>query len=397
MDECKTLTSMLSRVLLRLQEENAERNDATVRIRETAFRAHMHVIEAPSEVAEATAPDGTHHRTIEDCIVVGLRSCDPIDSKALVSPPFLAALFEWDRLPEERRHDVLMRLDAASFLGAYVTTIYWAYKDLSQWSHRAYYRAILKDKVRPLLDDIIQQYDHRAHGQYLLNKLAPFISNLDERLDIDTDGPGSSRVSETTAAMIGILRRIKELHSHYIERRDDTEPPLPISFDALELMFSSIDPKTYLRQVHPPENPETDDRDADSTPKWKEHREVLQSYKEKFGGVGSLPHQGSSSQGDPGSQFSTVLPTAYIRKTPQRKASSSSYFSEWTGTTAAGTPASPAKSEFSTTDDEERSPPHSPSFGRSRFFRTRTISRLRLGLESVDDTEQPPVSAPFNA
>ncbi|KZT35753.1 hypothetical protein SISSUDRAFT_133837 [Sistotremastrum suecicum HHB10207 ss-3] len=228
--ECKQLVAVLPGVLLRIQEESAERNPD---IRKAAFHATIHIIDQPEQSQDPNqiAPPRSH----EDCIVRGLQDCDPIhdpDRKHPVSRAFLSALLEFDYLPSTLQTSILQSIDPASFLAAYVVSIYWAYKELGVWDHRARYRRILGQSFRPKLDSIISGYERvDENDPDLITKLSPFISNLESWISPD-QGERSKRAA---AAMMGILRRIR-LKQHDVPEHLLKLPPLKLGLLAEALL-----------------------------------------------------------------------------------------------------------------------------------------------------------------
>lgn len=232
--QCKQLVAVLPGVLLRIQEESAERNPD---IRKAAFHATIHVIDQP---AQSQDPSQAPPRSHEDCIVRGLQDCDPIhnpDKKHPVSRAFLSALLEFDYLSPTLQTSILQSIDPASFLSTYVVSIYWAYKELGVWDHRARYRKILSQCFRPRLDVIISSYERVDETDPdLLTKLAPFIATLDSWISADQ----GERSKRAVAAMVGILRRIR-LRQHDLPEHRLAFPPLKLDILAQTLLPVDVD------------------------------------------------------------------------------------------------------------------------------------------------------------
>ncbi|KZT35752.1 hypothetical protein SISSUDRAFT_1121406 [Sistotremastrum suecicum HHB10207 ss-3] len=245
--ECKQLVDVLPGVILRIQEENADRSPA---IRKAALHAIIHLIDQPEEFKDhVVAP-----RSDNDCIVRGLQDCDPIhDPKKehLVSWAFLSALLEFDYLPPEVQRSVLETIPTEIFLAAYVMSMYWAYKELGVRDHRARYREILGQSFRPQMLEIISSQKGTSNAE-LLVRLAPFISNLDSMISLDPEQ--GERAKRAVSAVAAILYSIR------LKQKDfpTVLPPLKLAafakvllpFDVeLKLSQSSVNLKDTQRYV----------------------------------------------------------------------------------------------------------------------------------------------------
>lgn len=204
-------------MLLRIQEENVDRNNET--IRESAFCALIHFIQHSSHASspdrrQIIIPKHISPTSLDAHILRGLQDWNPpsdddfvdlSDSprKHGVSEAFLGSLLEWDHLSPERQKPLLADLPLESFLCSYIVAIHWSNEELGQWDHRVRYRRILTNKVRTQLDDVIGRYPEKD----LLSKLAPFIEQLDKKIPSDAERPEQSK--KACEAMMGILRRIR--------------------------------------------------------------------------------------------------------------------------------------------------------------------------------------------
>ncbi|KZS91418.1 hypothetical protein SISNIDRAFT_487404 [Sistotremastrum niveocremeum HHB9708] len=206
------LIKTIARILLRVQEAGADKGHE---ICKAAFHALVFLTDKlepkPEPPAEASDIEPLDNRRVRrgmpisdaEFVVRGLGSYNPLKS-GNVPKAFLGALLEFSHMSWEARQEVLnhKQLPLSTFLSSYVSAIYWANAELGEWDHRARYRRILTDAVRPTLDGII--------GSYSKDNLLFELKGLIEGLGgwIEKSKP-AERHKRACAACMGILRRLR--------------------------------------------------------------------------------------------------------------------------------------------------------------------------------------------
>lgn len=213
--------TILQRVLLRIQELNADQSDDSAQnLSQEAFRSMIHLMCPPPNTSVLTFDPPT----LESYVLRGFQDWNPINSsndESEITPQFLGAILSWNYLNDSDQESIIKNLAPKQFLSAYVLAIDWAHRDAG-YEHRSRYRRILLDKLHPKLEQLIFRsgLSDFQHADLLL-QLVSFVSRPNFWLDIATN----PRVGKAALSILGHLRTRN--------RQSSTGILPPMNFEAL--------------------------------------------------------------------------------------------------------------------------------------------------------------------